>query len=602
MSLDGAFLHCIVREMHDKKLIGARVDKIHQPSRDEIIIALRRSDGAEKILMSAESSSARVCITSAAPENPKQPPMFCMLMRKALSGGRLTAITQDGLERIINFDFECTNDIGDLCENRIAAEIMGKHSNIILMTRRDGVWRVIDSIKRVTDDVSSVRRVLPNIIYELPPREPRLCLTGCDLSTIGDALAPYKDRPLAKALMSVFEGISPIFARECAYSTAKDVDITVGALDAAKLEKLAFFLRRSAAHIEEYDGCTMVSEKNGKPKDMCFVPVTQYGAEMLETPYESPSALIDRFFAERASADRVKQRSGDLLKTILNIYERISRKLELQRQELENCSEKEKFRLMGDILSANIYRCEKGMSEMTAEDYINGGDITIPLDVRLTPSQNAQKLYSEYKKLDTAEKMLTKFIAQGENELMYIDSVFDAASRVGSGAGSEAAIYEIKQELIGTGYIRSAKTERNAKAPKALPPLRFRSSDGFEILVGRNNLQNDKLTLKTALPNDMWLHTQNIPGSHVIIRAEGRTIPDSTIVEAARIAASCSKGRSGTKIPVDYTLARFVKKPNGAKPGMVIFVNNKTILVDPSEELLEQLRITNQDIRKDTAK
>ncbi|MBP3856064.1 MAG: NFACT family protein [Ruminiclostridium sp.] len=590
MSLDGAFLHCAVQEMLDRKLVGARVDKIHQPSRDEIIITLRTFGGAEKTLLSAESMSARVCLTSQAPENPQQPPMFCMLMRKALGGGRLTGISQDGLERIINFDFECTNEIGDICENRIAAEIMGKYSNIILLTKKEGVWRVIDSIKRVTDDISSVRRILPNIVYELPPREERLNLLDCDLSQLGDLLAQSGGR-LAKALMGIFEGISPIFARECAYSAARDVDALVSDLDPDRLEKLVFFLKKSREHITRYDGCTMVCDKSGKPKDFCFVPVEQYGAEMVETRFASPSELIDRFFGERAVADRVKQRSGDLLKTIMNIYERISRKVEVQKQELRDCAEKERFRLMGDILSANLYRVEKGMTELTAEDYINGGEITIKLDVRLTPAQNAQKLYTEYKKLDTAEKMLTKLIAQGEKELSYIDSVFDAASRVGSGAGSESAIYEIKQELISTGYIRSAKTERSAKAPKAAPPLRFRSSDGFEILVGRNNLQNDRLTLKTARPEDMWLHTQNIPGSHIIIRAEGSDIPDSTIVEAAQLAATCSKGRSGTKIPVDYTFARYVKKPGGAKPGMVIFVNNRTILVDPSEELYEKSKI-----------
>ena len=591
MSLDGAFLHCVVREMEDKNLTGARVDKIHQPSREEIIITLRTFGGTEKILLSADSMSARVCLTSETPENPKQPPMFCMLMRKALGAGKLTGISQDGLERIVNFDFECVNEIGDMCENRVAAEIMGKYSNIILMTKRDGVWRVIDSVKRVTDDISSVRRVLPNVIYELPPREKRLCLTDCDLSALGERLEPFRGQRIAKALMSVFEGISPIFARECAYSAARDTDALVGELDKDRLEKLVFFLRKSAARIGSYDGCTMVSEKGGKPKDFCFVPVEQYGAEMTETHFESPSVLLDKFFGERASADRVKQRSGDLLKTIMTIYERISRKLETHKQELAHCSEKDSYKLQGDILSANLYRVQKGMSELTADDYVNGGTITIKLDVRLTPSQNAQKFYSEYKKLDTAEKMLTKFIEQDNKELAYIDSVFDAASRVGSGAGSEAALFEIKRELIETGYVRSSKSEKNTKAPKALPPLKFRSGDGFEILVGRNNLQNDKLTLKTALPNDMWLHTQNIPGSHVIIRADGADIPDSTIVEAAQLAATCSKGRNGTKIPVDYTLARFVKKPNGAKPGMVIFVNNKTILVDPSEELYERLAV-----------
>lgn len=284
------------------------------------------------------------------------------------------------------------------------------------------------------------------------------------------------------------------------------------------------------------------------------------------------------------------QRSGSLLRSIMNAYERTARKLELQRQELEQCAEREVFRVRGDLINANIYRLEKGMTSFEAENYYTGQTETIPLDVRLTPAQNAQKCYSEYKKLDTAEKMLRKFIEQGENELIYIDSVFDEASRVGSGAGSERELEEIRQELYETGYLRRTKGSAQ-KQQKALPPMKFVSSDGFEIFVGRNNVQNDKLTLKTARPNDTWLHTQNIAGSHVII--SGENIPDSTLEEAASLAAYCSKARGGTKIPVDYTLVRYVKKPNGAKPGMVIFTNNKTILVDADEEIYNKLRVQN---------
>ena len=593
MSLDGAFLHSVIAEMEAKKLVGGRVDKVYQPSREEIIVSLRTFGGAEKILLSADSSSARVCLTNTSPENPKQPPMLCMLMRKFLQGGRLLSITQDGLERIINFNFECTNEIGDLCENRLVAEIMGKHSNIILLTKKEDGWRVVDSVKRITDDISSVRRILPNILYELPPREERVCLLDYDFSDFKERLEPFGGSKLSKTLMSLFEGISPIFSRECAYSCTKDTEALVSAVlsDSDRLDKLIFFLKKSIEYMKNGGGSTMISEKSGKPKDFCFVPINQYETEMVETPFGSPSLLLDKFFEGRADADRIKQRSGDLMKTIVNIYERISRKLEIQKQELSQCSERDEFRVCGDLLSANLYRMEKGMNEITVEDYINGGEKAIKLDVRLTPSQNAQKYYSEYKKLDTAEKMLTKLIEQGEKELYYIDSVFDAAGRVGSGAGSDAALSEIKQELIETGYIHRTKNEKGTKNAKALPPLKFRSSDGFDILVGRNNLQNDKLTLKTADGNDLWLHTQNIPGSHVIVVSEGKDIPDNTIVEAATLAAYCSKGKNGTKIPVDYTLVRYVKKPNGAKPGMVIFTNNKTILVNPDEELYEKLKI-----------
>lgn len=590
MSLDGAFLHCVLGEIEARGLVGGRVDKIHQPSRDEIIITLRTFGGAERILFSANSASARVGLTSQVPENPKQPPMLCMLFRKYLSGGRLTAVRQDGLERILNFDFECTNEIGDTVHNRVAAEIMGKYSNIILLTEKEDGWRVVDSVKRVTDDISSVRRILPNVLYELPPREERLNLLEYDFSDISKRLSPFGSQRLTKALPAIFEGISPIFARECAYSCARDTDALVSDLTPDRLDKLVFFLKKARGFIIDGNGCTVVADRYGKPKDFCFMPIEQYGVEMTETHFDSPCALLDKFFGSRADADRIKQRSGDLMKTILNIYERISRKLELQKSELAQCSEREVFRVCGDLLSANLYRMERGMNEITVEDYITGGTRTIRLDVRLTPSQNAQKYYAEYKKLDTAEKMLSKLIEQGEKELVYIDSVFDAASRIGSGSGSDAELSEIRRELTEAGYLKHSKNDKR-KPEKALPPLKFRSSDGFDILVGRNNYQNDKLTLKTARPDDLWLHTQNIAGSHVIICADGKKIPNSTIEQAAILASYCSKARNGTKIPVDFTRARYVKKPNGAKPGMVIFTNNQTILVNPDEELYEKLKV-----------
>ena len=513
-----------------------------------------------------------------------------MLFRKFLCGGRLTAIHQDGLERILNFDFECTNEIGDTVQNRLVAEIMGKHSNIILLTKKTDGWRVVDSVKRITDDISSVRRILPNILYELPPRDKRLNLTEYDFGDFRVRLPEYSEQRLAKALPQIFEGISPIFARECAYSCTKDIDAVTGDLTDDQTDKLIFFLKKSRDFMLSHNGCTVVTDKYGKPKDFCFVPVAQYGSEMTETHFDSPNALLDKFYGSRADADRIKQRSGDLMKTILNIYERISRKLEAQKQELAECAERDDFRVCGDLLSSNLYRMEKGMNEIEVDDYVNGGTRKIKLDVRLTPSQNAQKYYAEYRKLDTAEKMLSKLIEQGEKELLYIDSVFDAASRIGSGTGSDAELSEIKRELQESGYLRQSRDDKR-KNEKPLPPLKFRSSEGFEILVGRNNYQNDKLTLKTAKGDDLWLHTQNIAGSHTIIVSDGKDIPDNTIVEAATLAAYCSKARNGTKIPVDYTKVRFVKKPGGAKPGMVIFTNNKTILVNPDEELYERLKV-----------
>ncbi len=586
MSLDGAYLHIVREEMLAKKLIGGRVDKIHQPSREEIIITIRTFGGAEKILLSANTSSARACLTSQTPENPKAPPMFCMLMRKHLGGGRLTDISQDGLERIINFDFECTNEIGDIVANRVAVEIMGKCSNIILLTQKDGQWRVVDAVKRVTDDISSVRRILPGILYELPPREERLNLLSCTDEQVMAALDENMPLKLAKAMLKIFEGISPIFARECSFYTARDVDISVVELTAEQRERMLFFLKKARNAMNGEGQFTVVSDLQNKPKDFCFMNIEQYGNEMIVSEYPTANTLLDRFFSGRANAERLKQRSGDLMKLIVNAYERTARKLELQRQELENCKEREVFRVCGDLINANIYRMEKGMNELVADNYYTGEQQTIKLDVRLTPAQNAQKYYNEYKKLDTAEKMLTALIKQGEQELVYIDSVFDEASRT----TGESELNEIRAELMETGYIRKGKGQTQ-KNQKALPPLKFRSDDGFDILVGRNNIQNDKLTLKTAKAGDMWLHTQNIPGSHTIILCDGKDVPDNTIVQAATLAAYCSKARESTKVAVDYTRCKFVKKPNGAKPGMVIFTNNKTILVNPDEELYERLKV-----------
>lgn len=576
MSLDGAFLHLVRAEL--LPLIGSRVDKVYQPSREEIVIALRGRDGAKRLILSANSVSARVNITEAAFDNPQQPPMFCMLMRKHLGGGRLTDIRQDGLERIIYFDFECLNEIGDIVTNTLAAEIMGRHSNIILI--RDG--RVVDSIKRVTDDISSVRRVLPNIQYETPPRAERLNLLEVSPEDVWERLKGSPER-LAKRLLSVLEGVSPIFARECAYYAARDVDITCSDLTESMRDKVLFYLSKAKKSLEGAAEYTIVSELGGKKKDFCFVNIEQYSTAMLISHAESANSLLDGFFAAADRTERTKQRAKDLLKLLMNSYERVSRKLELQKKELAECSEREVFRVCGDLINANIYQLEKGMTKCTLEDFYSGEPREITLDARLTPAQNAQKYYTEYRKLDTAEKMLTELIEKGGEELIYIDSVFDCVSRT----ENEAELAEIRRELREQGYLRSGKTDEKIKKTE---PLRYVSTSGYEILVGKNNRQNDTLTLKTARASDIWLHTKDIAGSHVIIRTAEKSAPDEeTILEAAELAAYHSKGRSSSQVPVDYTAVKFVKKPAGAKPGMVIFTNNRTVYVTPDEETVKRL-------------
>lgn len=583
MSLDGAFLHIVCNEL--QPLVGARVDKVYQPSREEIVVSLRTyRDGGKKIVLSANSVSARVNLTTAAFENPQQPPMFCMLLRKHLSGGRLMAIRQDGLERIVSLDFECTNEIGDIVTNSLVAEIMGRHSNIILV--RDG--RVIDSVKRITDDISSVRRVLPGIQYEAPPRQDRLCLLDAEPQQVLDAIADSPER-LCKKLSAVLEGVSPILTREMAWYSAKDVDAACNALSDSAKDRLRFILGRVKSAVSGGECCfTVVSEPGGRKKDFCFINIEQYATSMVISHENSANELLDGFFASQDRTERTRQRAHDLLKLLMNSYERVSRKLELQKKELAECSEREVFRVRGDLINANIWRLEKGQSKAVLEDFTTGEPVEIQLDPRLTPAQNAQKYYTEYRKLDTAEKKLTELIAKGQQELVYIDSVFDAASRT----DSESDLAEIRRELREQGYLKGG-VRADEKVKKTSDPLHFRSSEGFEILVGRNNRQNDQLTLKTAKATDIWLHTQGIAGSHVIIRTEGRQPGEQTLFEAAQLAAFHSKGRSGSGVPVDYVAVKFVKKPAGAKPGMVIFTNNRTLYVTPDENLVNSLKANN---------
>jgi len=583
VSLDGAFLHCIKNEITDMGLVGGRIDKIYQPSKEEIIISLRSSGKHARILFSANSVSARVNVTERTAENPSSPPMFCMLLRKHLNGGRLISVTQDGLERIINFDFECMNEIGDMVINRLTAEIMGRHSNIMLMTDKNGDYRVIDSIKRITDDVSSVRRILPGIVYEPPPRDySRINFLACTDEDIKKAALCEESVKLSKRLTAAFEGISPIFARECANYACRDTDALANEMTSEQCDRLVFFIKQARQHIKEGSGFTYIRDLQGAYKDFCFVPVHQYGAEMTTYTAQSANALLDTFYGSKAENERMRQRSHHLLKMLMNTYERISRKLEFQRQELEQCSEREVFRVRGDIISANIYRMEKGQSVLEAENYYTGEIVEIPLDVRLSPSKNAQKYYAEYRKLETAEKMLTKLIQDGESELLYIDSVFDAASR----ATSNAEISEIKQELSQNGYIHSDNSRKNSVKPK--PPMHFVTDDGYDVYIGRNNLQNDRLT-KGADADDMWLHTKDIAGSHVIIKAKDGEVSDNAILQAASLAAYCSKAQNSTRVTVDYTKIRFVKKPSGTKPGMVIFTNNYSVIVDPDEQLFSRV-------------
>lgn len=584
MALDGVFLSCIKRELSEA--LGARIDKIHQPSREEIVLTLRHRSGNAKLLISVGAASPRVHFTTVALENPKAPPMFCMLLRKHLGSGKLVNIRQLGLDRVLYLDFETMNELGDMVTVTLAIEIMGRHSNLIVVGENG---KIIDAIKRVDPEMSSVRPVLPQMVYTLPPVQNKLNFMEASNEEIFDVIRNYpKDQELSKVLVAVLQGISPVFAREAVYYACRGVEVPRSEFAEPQMERLSFYLNRVREDLQN-GTCklTMALDLNGTPKDFSFVEIHQYGAAMLTKPYDSPSDLLDDFYSQRDQIVRMKQRSNDLLKLIVNRLERTQRKLEAQKQELKECAERDTLKAYGDLLSSNLYRMEKGMTSVTLENFYEDGspEVTIELDPSLSPPQNAQKYYSEYRKAATAEKMLVGLIKQAEEELIYLDSVFDAVSRT----TGESELLEIREELAEGGYLKS-NHRKNMKQLKPKPPLKYRSSDGFTIFCGRNNKQNDRLT-KEARNHDIWLHTHNIPGSHVIVVTNGEKVPDRTVEEAATIAATHSRATDSVQVPVDYTEIRNVHKPNGAKPGMVIFENYQTAFMKPDKELVERLEM-----------
>lgn len=574
MALDGAFLLAVKQEL--QPLVGGRIEKIYQPSKEEIVIGIRTREGGAKLLISAAANSARIHITKAQIENPKVPPMFCMLLRKHLGCGKLMAVRQDGLERILFLDFETVNELGDVVTVTLAAEIMGKYSNLIVINQNG---KIIDSLKRVDDAMSRERLVLPGMTYTAPPRDDRLNFLIADEKDMKGRICAQVGKSAAKCLISVFEGISPVLAREWLFRACGG-DITSDEFTEDNVDSIIReILSTRSDFFEGRRTYTILRDGDGNFKDFCFTSIAQYGSLMSVSQCGSACETLDCFFSERDRIARMKQRYQDMFRLLGNTYERILRRTENQRQELKISEERDILKLKGDLISANLYALEKGMTRFTCQNFYDetGADITIELDPRLTPSQNMQKYYAGYRKADNAEKRLKIQIEQGENELRYIDSVSDALSR----AETENDVNELRAELAEQGYIRTSKAAR--KPQKSAPPIEYTSPDGFTILVGRNNRQNDILTLKTAEKTDIWLHTKDITGSHVIIRTGGQTPPDETILYAASIAAAHSRAKNSAQVPVDYVPAKFVKKPAGAKPGMVIFTNNRTVYVKPME-------------------
>lgn len=581
MALDGLFLTKIKDELLSKA-VGLRVDKVNQPTRDEIILNLRGKGCSYKLLLCVRADSPRVHFTSHNIDNPAVPPMFCMLLRKHLTSAMIKNIRQHENDRILFIDFDGTNEIGDKVELTLCIEIMGKYSNLILISRE----KIIDSIKRVDYLTSSVRQILPGLTYCLAPQQDKLSLDSTEIDVILNKILEYKDKYLSSAIMNTVQGVSPIVSREIAARVTGD-DVSVSSLTSTQIGSLKQIITQIKDNLHASTKAYMLLEKSGKPKDISHINITQYGDMLSVKEYDSCSELLDDFYYERDRICRINHRAHELIKLLNNLLERTVRKLALQKEELKQCENKDKLKLYGELILANLYRLEKGVSFYEVENYYDNCNLVkIPCNPALSPTENQKRYYKEYRKAQTAEKMLAELIVSGEQEILYLESVLDELSR----ADTDSEISAIRLELQNGGYIKNLKGKKQ-KPPKELPPIEFKSTDGFKILVGRNNVQNEKLSLKTANKTDMWLHTQKIPGSHVVIFGEGKEISDLAIEQAAVIAAYHSKAKESSLVPVDYTRAKELKKPSGGKTGMVIYHEYWSIIVNPDKELVEKLRV-----------
>lgn len=580
MALDGVFLRHLKEEI-GTSLLGTRVDRVFQPNRDELILAFRGFSAAYKLLISARANSARVNLTTIPVENPQQPPMLCMLLRKKLQGAKLLEITQPDLERALMLKFDSVNELGDHVELTLAVEIMGRYSNIILV---DENGKIIDALKRVDAEMSSERLVLPGLLYRLPPPQDKLSMLTCTVEEIMARIDVLpRDMELSKALMSVLQGISPIIAREVENSAGLGHEMYVKSMTPPQRRRTEMYVTTLMETAKNVSGTPhIVIDPQNKPKDFAFMDIRQYGSAMTVSEKESFSEMLDAFYAERDQIERMRVKSQDLLRLLANHADRLSRKIANQQAELSACAERDTLRIKGDLLSANMYAIQKGETSVKLQNFYdeNLAELEIALDPALTPQQNAQKYYKNYRKAKTAEEKLTEQIGLAQTELTYIDSVFESLAL----AENERDLNEIRAELAEQGYVRRRAGKKNQKQPVLSAPLKFKTSDGFTVLVGRNNRQNDKLTMKDANNNDIWFHTKNIPGSHTVLVTDGKAPTETAMEEAAVLAAQHSRAKDSAQVPVDYTQIRYVSKPQGAKPGMVIYVQYKTVYVDPTTE------------------
>ncbi len=583
LSYDGIILDNVKNEL-ENLISNARIEKVYQPEADELTILLRSTSNNYKLLLSANSKYPRVHLTSSNKNNPDNAPLFCMMLRKHLSGGKIIKFNQPEFERILEIYIEVLDEYRDLVVKKLVIEIMGKHSNIILTDENDVI---IDSIKHIPETVSSIRTVLPKIPYVYPPSQNKLNPTKVT-SEMFINFIKIADNSLtvAKFLTSSFTGLSPLVIEEICYLAKVESTSVLQVLSHSQIEALchSFFAIVSFVKVKNYSNFIFYDTKRN-PIDFYSVPLSSKSDYNI-IHFESASVMLDKYYSEKDNSDRLKQRYSDIKKLIENHLDRAQKKKILQLKSLDDTKGADAYKLKGDLVLSYIYMIKKGMTEIDVQNFYseNSENVKLVLDKDLTPSENAQRFFSRYNKMKRTETAVTQQLEEVNSEIIYLESLLTSLESV----ESEADISEIKEELYEGKYIRRPRDKSKKKNAKS-DPLHYVSSDGFNIYVGKNNYQNDYLTMKFAKPNDMWFHTKDIPGSHVLVVCENKEIPDTTLYEAAMLAAYNSKAKQGSNIPVDYTEKRNVKKPNGSKPGFVIYLTNKTKFVTPDESEIEKI-------------
>ena len=577
MAIDAICLQAVAGELRPQ-LLGLRVDKVQQPARDQVVLLFR----GKRLLLNAGAGAPRLQLTEILRDNPAEPPMFCMLLRKHLSGARVAGLTQPPLERLVKIEFDASDELGRAGRRTLVLEAMGRRSNLILL---DGEGRVIDSLRRVDADMSAARQVLPGLFYQPPASTGRLpFLEETEEGFAARFAAAAAEKTLDAFLLDQYFGLSPLMARELAFQAAGDVDARVFQMGGPGPLWRALEDFQNRVREERFTPVCLL--RDGKPLDFACVPVGQYGGAAECVAYPSFSTLLDAFYEAREKQERARQRGADLLRAASTARDRLRRKLALQEKEYAATQDRDKLRIQGDLITANLYRMERGQSRLECENYYEAGaPASIPLDPLLTPQQNAAKYYKRYAKAKTAEKYLREQMDLARRDLEYLESVLAEIAQ----AETEADYLDIRAELREAGFLKKQGRGKKEKSRPAAP-WEFCTSSGLRVLAGRNNRQNDKLTLKDADRRDLWLHTQKIHGSHVILRCAGQAPAEEDIVQAAMLAAWFSQARESGNVPVDYTEVRNVKKPAGGRPGMVIYTTCRTVNVTPEEAAVERLR------------